>query len=81
MEASLADFFSYVPVGDLDGHHAAVTLLKSADTLAALLADTTFDPDQTGTRNAANVTDLGDRKQVTNTKTNDVVSAAVCRVR
>jgi hypothetical protein len=76
----MAAFFSYVPIGDLDGQHAKVALLKSAPTEAELLLDTTFDPDQAGSRNAADVTDTGARSQVTNSKTGEVVSAAVCGV-
>jgi hypothetical protein len=67
-------------MGDLDGHHTVVTLLKSADTEAALLVDLTYDPDQTGTRNAAAVTDTGTHKPLTNSKTNQVLIAAVCKV-
>jgi len=73
-------FFSYVPIDDLDGQHGVVSLLKSASTKAALIADPTYDPNQIGSRVATDVTDTGIRKQVTNTKTNDVVSAAVCSV-
>ncbi len=72
--------FSYVPVDNLDGRHAKVKLLRSAVTEAELLADTTYDPHQSGSHDAAGVTDTGTRCDVTSTLGGHVVSAAVCRV-
>ncbi len=76
----MAGFFSYVAIADLTLQDGVATLLKSADSEAALLADPTYDPDQVGSRDIKNITDTGTRQPVTNTKTGDVVSAAVCSV-
>ena len=76
----MAGFFSYVPVADLMLKHGCVTLLKSAESEAALLADPTYDPNEVGSRIAADVTDTGTRQQLTNRNTGDVVAAAVCNV-
>jgi hypothetical protein len=76
----MVGFFSYVPIADLTLQNGEATLLKSAASEAALLADPTYDPDQVGSRDIANIADTGTRQQVTNTKTGDVVSAAVCSV-
>jgi transposase InsO family protein len=72
--------FSYVPVDNLDGRHPKVKLLKSAPTRGELLADTTYDPHQSGSHDAAGVTDTGTRCDVTDSLSGDIVAAAVCRV-
>ncbi len=76
----MVGFFSYVAIADLTLEDGVATLLKSADSVAALLADPTYDPDQVGSRGVSNIADTGTRRQITNTKTGDVVSAAVCSV-
>jgi hypothetical protein len=74
----MPDFYAFVSPAELASGHDPVEILRSAKTVGALLADKSFNPDQTAVWARAKVGPATRTEEITNQKTGDLVTAAVC---
>jgi len=72
--------FGYVTAAQLTTSDDPLEILRSAETVPALLALTSFAPDSTDHWAAEKVATIGPTVQILNEDTNQSVAATVCRL-
>lgn len=74
----MPDFYAFIASDELASADDPVEILKSADTIDALLADKSFDPDKTAFWARGKVGASTGQEEILDQKTGQMVSAAVC---
>ena len=74
----MADFYDFISPDELASSDDPVEILRSADTVEKLLADKSFNPDQTAFWARAKVGASTGEDEVLNQKTGQLIPACVC---